>query len=38
MDDPVEALADMAQHLQPHVPILILDINGPPQGNRIKFL
>jgi hypothetical protein len=30
MDDPVEALADMAQHLQPHVPILILDINGPP--------
>jgi hypothetical protein len=24
MDDPVEALADMAQHLQPHLPILIV--------------
>jgi hypothetical protein len=29
MDDPVEALADMAQHLQPQV--LILDINGLPR-------
>jgi len=35
MDDPVEALADMAQHLQPQVPILILDINGlPPVSPR----
>jgi hypothetical protein len=35
MDDPVEALADMAQHLQPHVPILILEMNGlPPVSPR----
>jgi hypothetical protein len=35
MDDPVEALADMAQHLQRHLPILILNINGlPPVSPR----
>jgi hypothetical protein len=35
MDDPLEALADMAQHLQAHLPILTLDISGlPPVSPR----
>jgi hypothetical protein len=31
--------ADMAQHLQPHVPILILDINGlPPVSPQVDVV